>query len=1056
MADVNYIITIDDRDALKALSDMKVGFNSVGTAAAQAQQKTDTATDKIGKKVNDVDKKFKDASSSSLGFWKVAGGSAVGAIAAGAFSALAGAVGSIVPKLVEATAKYQKYAAVLTNSLGSQALARKAMEDIVKFASATPFSVDELTDSFIKYTNRGLKPTQEEMTKLGDLAATTGKDFGQLTEAVLDATTGEFERLKEFSIKASQAGDKVTLSFKNQTVVVDKNSEAIRQAIIAFGGLQGVAGSMDAISKTLGGTLSNLKDNTDQLLKVIGDVFSPVFASAAGFVSDLTKSIKDLINSEEDQIKVSVETAEQSKKEAVEGIKLLNRYEELAEKGVKATADEKEELIGITYQMRDAFGDSVVSIDKETGALLLNTEAVKSAIKQKLLLSNQEASSLALKLQNVKDTIKANEDEIKAREANIKRLQDQARKSGVSLDPTRDSQGNIVLGAGTSVRDAITAEKRFRQIALEASLENQKLKAEYLSGLATLGFNEDSASLDKLISEAEKAAGAVNKITGTNFGTGTKTGKSDRQKAIEDLEKAIESLNEKVRQSNTAQLEGFELIKAENKNALDDIDALQKKLEGLAKTAGKTLSQEVKNGLNELRQNVNENTAKEVNDLTSQIIGNAIKSSGEIYGEQLKKQQEGIENLKEGINKYYDFLEEDEVRRVGLINESTDTNLTLEEYREREILKIRLRYAQIRLNLLQNDNTTEGAARKKQAQTDIDLFQNELNKAQATTKKEKPTFMEQFLIDQFGIDESEAKKAITTAANTVSTLFNGISNLIIANTQMEIERNQKLIDSLTERVEKSKELLEIEYDNAARGSTNLLQLRQTEYDKIRIQQEQALEKQEQLRKKEIRQKLAADNLQQGSSLITSSANIIQAFSPLGGPGIVLAAVSIAAMIALFIKTRAQAYELAKESAYTGGPMTQFLNGKSDRDGQRAYVVVDENGKSVLNLGGNETIVNASASSKYKAELAAMNKGVYKHRGVGEVAESRALDIGQKQTEIVQMREQMNYDEMKRVFGEVMIGYHEDYKKYNDKKEVFIPVKDGYISKKGLHTKKVRI
>ena len=33
MADVNYIITIDDRDALKALSDMKVGFNSVGTAA---------------------------------------------------------------------------------------------------------------------------------------------------------------------------------------------------------------------------------------------------------------------------------------------------------------------------------------------------------------------------------------------------------------------------------------------------------------------------------------------------------------------------------------------------------------------------------------------------------------------------------------------------------------------------------------------------------------------------------------------------------------------------------------------------------------------------------------------------------------------------------------------------------------------------------------------------------------------------------------------------------------------------------------------------------------
>ena len=207
----------------------------------------------------------------------------------------------------------------------------------------------------------------------------------------------------------------------------------------------------------------------------------------------------------------------------------------------------------------------------------------------------------------------------------------------------------------------------------------------------------------------------------------------------------------------------------------------------------------------------------------------------------------------------------------------------------------------------------------------------------------------------------------------------------------------------------------------------------------------------------MKQQLNAETISQASSLLTSSANIIQSFSALPlGIGVALSAVVIGAMFAAFAANRAKAYELANQSAYTGGPMTQFLNGKSDRDGQRAYVVVDSDGKSVLNLGGNETIMNPSASSTYKGELAAMNKGVYKHRGVGEVAENRALSIGQKQTEIVQMREQMNYEEMKRVFGEVMIGYHEDYKKYNDKKEVFIPTKDGYISKKGLHTKKVRI
>ena len=467
------------------------------------------------------------------------------------------------------------------------------------------------------------------------------------------------------------------------------------------------------------------------------------------------------------------------------------------------------------------------------------------------------------------------------------------------------------------------------------------------------------------------------------------------------------------------------------------------------------MSQEAKNGLNELRQNVNENTAKEVNNRISEIIGNAIKSSGELYGEQKKKQQEGIDNLKDGINKYFDFLEEDEVRRVGLINKSTDETLSLEEFREREILEIRIRWAKRRLKQLENDTTTEGAALRKSIQTTLDLAQNELDNFKPK-KKDKDNFLVRFLKDQFGITSEEAEAIISSINSSISYIYSQFAQSVAAQTQAEIDRNQKLIDSLNERVEKTKAALDEEYANQAKGSTNLLQLKQTEYDKLKIQQEQATAEADVLRKKQLKQQLNAETLSQASSLVTSSANIIQSFSSAGPFGVALSAVAIAAMFAVFAANRAKAYELANQSAYTGGPMTQFLNGKSDRDGQRAYVVVDENGKSVLNLGGNETIMNPSASSTYKGELAAMNKGVYKHRGVGEVAENRALSIGQKQTEIVQMREQMNYEEMKRVFGEVMIGYHEDYKKYNDKKEVFIPTKDGYISKKGLHTKKVRI
>jgi hypothetical protein len=38
-----------------------------------------------------------------------------------------------------------------------------------------------------------------------------GKDMMQMIEAVADASTGEFERLKEFGIKASKQGDQVAL-----------------------------------------------------------------------------------------------------------------------------------------------------------------------------------------------------------------------------------------------------------------------------------------------------------------------------------------------------------------------------------------------------------------------------------------------------------------------------------------------------------------------------------------------------------------------------------------------------------------------------------------------------------------------------------------------------------------------------------------------------------------------------------------------------------------------------------------------------------------------------
>lgn len=197
-------------------------------------------------------------------------------------------------EVFETTAKFEKYEAILGNALRSQTAAAKAMDDIKKLAASTPFSVDELTESYVKYINRGLKPTMEDLTKLGDIAASQGKSFDQLTEAVLDAGTGEFERLKEFGIQASKSGDQVSLSFKGITQTVSNTPDAINKAILSFGEMEGVAGTMAITSATLEGRMSNLGDKFDNIKLIIGEYLKPVFTfllDAMSYLMDVTVQV---------------------------------------------------------------------------------------------------------------------------------------------------------------------------------------------------------------------------------------------------------------------------------------------------------------------------------------------------------------------------------------------------------------------------------------------------------------------------------------------------------------------------------------------------------------------------------------------------------------------------------------------------------------------------------------------------------------------------------------------------------------------------------------------
>jgi len=226
-----------------------------------------------------------------------AGMKRIGGAIVAAFSVQA--VISFSRAVIDVRSEFEKFEAVLTNTLGSAGSAKLALLDIKEMAARTPFSVAELSGAFVKLTNYGLQPSMEAMRQYGDLASAVGKGFDQLAEAVADATTGEFERLKEFGIKASKQGDKVTFTFKEQATTVDFTTKAIENYVKGLGDLEGVSGAMASISETLGGKVSNLGDKWDSLLNTIGNTDAwgdaiDAMGDATSFLEDFIKVSKDL------------------------------------------------------------------------------------------------------------------------------------------------------------------------------------------------------------------------------------------------------------------------------------------------------------------------------------------------------------------------------------------------------------------------------------------------------------------------------------------------------------------------------------------------------------------------------------------------------------------------------------------------------------------------------------------------------------------------------------------------------------------------------------------
>ncbi|UYF76652.1 tape measure protein [Acinetobacter ursingii] len=273
------LITISTEQAKKNSDELKKALNEVTLSG----DKVSNSAEKVGK-----------TSSKSAQEIAIMSRALLGLAAAGA-SVLLPLIS--IDKIISTQRTFDKLNAGLITATKSAENAKLAFSALQKFATETPYGLEQAVDGFTKLVNLGLTPSERAMKSYGNTASAMGKDLNQMIEAVADATTSEFERLKEFGIKAKQQGDKVTLTFQGMSKTIGNNAKEIEEYLIKLGENQ-FAGAMAERMNTLDGSIANLNDSWEALYLAISQAgVGELVRSGVDLASESVQGLTTIVSS---------------------------------------------------------------------------------------------------------------------------------------------------------------------------------------------------------------------------------------------------------------------------------------------------------------------------------------------------------------------------------------------------------------------------------------------------------------------------------------------------------------------------------------------------------------------------------------------------------------------------------------------------------------------------------------------------------------------------------------------------------------------------------------
>ena len=308
---------------------------------------------------------------------------------------------AMIAPVVSAQREFDKLNASLVTATGSSEKAAEAFAALQVFATETPFGLNESTEAFIKMRNLGLDPSERALRSYGNTAAAMGKDLNQMVEAVADAATGEFERLKEFGIKANQESGKVSLTFKGTTTTIANNATEIEKYLMRLGEVD-FTGAMAQRAATLDGAISQLGDSWDSTMRSIsnaggGDAAIDVVAGLSGALANL-ESILNAVSEAADKQndKLNAATAIQAvlttafEAFGVIGINVAYVFTQIG-KEIVGIGKQAQAVASLDFAKARAIGEQMKAeakrdreeVDRQSAAILGAVENAKKAVATK-------------------------------------------------------------------------------------------------------------------------------------------------------------------------------------------------------------------------------------------------------------------------------------------------------------------------------------------------------------------------------------------------------------------------------------------------------------------------------------------------------------------------------------------------------------------------------------------------------------------------------------------------------------------------------------------------